>query len=82
MASRGHKPNELFIIVDAASQVARLTTKLISQLPAWLSWLKKEVGADLGDLSFGTLSGRTKFRTAGVLESSHIGAGRNSTRIG
>jgi hypothetical protein len=38
------------------------------------AWLRKQVGADLGDLSFGTLRGGIKFRTGGVLESSHIGA--------
>ena len=81
MTSQDHKPNELFIIAHAASQI-RLATKLISQLPAWLSWLKKEVGADLGDLSFGTLRDGIKFSTGGVLASSHIGAGRSSTRTG
>jgi hypothetical protein len=32
-----------------------------------LSWLKKEVGADLGDLYFGTLLGGIRFRTGGSL---------------
>jgi hypothetical protein len=75
MASQGHKPNELFTIADAASQIAHLATKLtFATYRRGCAWLRKQVGADLGDLSFGTLRGGIKFRTGGVLESSHIGA--------
>ena len=75
MASQGHKPNELFTIADAASQIAHLATKLtFATTDVVVPGLRKQVRADLGDLSFGTLRGGIKFRTGGVLESSHIGA--------
>ena len=76
MASQSHKPNELFIIADAASPGRPPRNEAdFRNYRRGCPWLRKQVGADLGDLSFGTLRGGIKFRTGGVLESSHIGAG-------